>query len=173
MHTAERPANLLGAAALTVSDLVLAAASKATTLNASCSAALVVLAASPGLSVTELGRRVGLGQSATTRLVDSMEAAGLVRRTASVGRSVAIGLTAAGRHNSTDLLGARGAALTELMTVLDDDEQDLLATLLGKLLARLYEQVGSAELICRLCDRDSCTSHAVCPVGQAEREHGR
>ena len=173
MHITSRGANLLGATALSVSDLLLAAASIAAATNPSCSAALVVLAAAPGLSVTELGRRVGLGQSATTRLVDSMEATGLVQRTPSVGRSVAVELTAAGRHSSADLLEARGAALTELMTVLDDDEQDLLATLLDKLLVRLYEHVGNAELICRLCDRDGCTSHAVCPVGQAEREHRR
>ncbi|WP_240437757.1 hypothetical protein [Sciscionella marina] len=54
--------------------------------------------------------------------------------------------------------------------MLDSDEQRALAGLLDKLLARLYAKVGSSEMLCRLCDRASCTTNATCPVGQAERD---
>jgi predicted transcriptional regulator len=60
--------------------------------------------------------------------------------------------------------------LTELVSVLDGVEQEVLVALLAKLLTRLYLDVGSSELLCRLCDRSSCTRDAVCPVGQAERD---
>ncbi|WP_460352193.1 MarR family transcriptional regulator [Actinoallomurus acanthiterrae] len=55
--------------------------------------ALVVLSGSPGLGVTELGRRVGLSQPAAARMVDSLEGHGLALRRATSGRSVAVDLT--------------------------------------------------------------------------------
>lgn len=78
--------------------------------------------------------------------------------------------TASGERAVRTLLAARGTPLTEIVGVLRDDEQAALAGLLGKLLAGLYERVGSTEVMCRLCDRGSCVRDAVCPVGQAERD---
>jgi DNA-binding MarR family transcriptional regulator len=169
MHD-KRTANLLGAAALAVSDLVLAGAQQRAGVSASGAAALVVVSAAPGLSVTELGRRVGLSQSAAARMVDSLERSGLVRRQPGQGREVAVHLTARGRTSAHRLLTTRGAGLTEVLETLDAAEQDALAGLLAKLLTGLYDRVGNADLLCRLCDRDSCTTGAVCPVGQAERD---
>jgi DNA-binding MarR family transcriptional regulator len=168
MH--ERTGNLLGAAALAVTDLVLADTTRAAGSSASGTAALVVLSASPQISVTELGHRVGLSQSAAARMVDSLQAGDLVRRRPGTGREVGVQLTETGRRAVADLLGARTAALAGLLDVLDAREQDTLAALLAKLLARRHDQVGNAELLCRLCDRRSCTTDAVCPVGQAERD---
>ncbi|QRP50313.1 MarR family winged helix-turn-helix transcriptional regulator [Amycolatopsis sp. FDAARGOS 1241] len=170
MH--ERTANLLGAAALAVTDRVLTVAQRKVGVSASAAAALVVASASPGLSVSELGRRVGLSQSAAARMVDSLEQGGLVERRPRQGREVAVELTPKGRRAAASLLEARGSGLSGLLDVLTAGEQEHLAELLGKLLTRLYEDVGSAELLCRLCDRTSCTRGAVCPVGQAERDHG-
>jgi MarR family transcriptional repressor of emrRAB len=167
-----RTANLLGATALAVTDLVRAAARRRTGVSASSAAALVVISASPGLSVTELGRRVGLSQSAAARMVDSLEQRRLVERRRHQGREVAVGLTSAGRQAAQGLLEARGVGLTELIKVLSPGEQEQLADLLGKLLTRIYQDVGNAELLCRLCDRASCVHGAVCPVGQAERDYG-
>lgn len=76
MHEAARTANLLGATALAVTDLALAGVARAAGTSTSGAAALVVLVASPGLSVTELGRRVGLSQPAAARMVDSLQAGG-------------------------------------------------------------------------------------------------
>ncbi|TKG71025.1 MarR family winged helix-turn-helix transcriptional regulator [Prauserella endophytica] len=169
MHE-ERTANLLGAAALTVTDLVLAGATGATGVSASGAAALVVLSASPGLSGTELGRRVGLSQSAAARMVDALEGRGLVERRPGQGREVSIRLTRAGRRATGELLAARGTRLAGALAVLDDDERAVLTGLLEKLLTGLYGEVGDAQLLCRLCDRGSCTEGAPCPVGQAERD---
>ena len=173
MHDNQRTANLLGATALAVSDALLAGATGAAGTSASGAAALVVLDAAPGLSVTELGRRVGLSQSAAARMVDSLEAAGLAERRPGPGRWVTVYPARAGTRAVQQLLGARAAPLTELLAGLDDDEQAQLTALLEKLLTRIYAEVGNNELICRLCDRPGCTASGACPVGEADRARGR
>jgi MarR family transcriptional repressor of emrRAB len=170
MHDLERTSNLLGATALAVNDVVLVDAARRAGVSSSGAAALVVLSASPGLYVTELGRRVGLSQSAAARMVDALEGDGLVARRRRTGRKVSVTLTLLGERAVRTLFDARGTPLAELVGVLRDDERAALARLLGKLLAGLYERVGDAEVMCRLCDRSSCVRDAVCPVGQAERD---
>ena len=155
---------------MAVNDLALAGVRDAAGISASGAAALVVLSASPRLAVTELGRRVGLSQSAAARMVDSLQSGQLVTRRPGVGREVGVVLTAAGRKAAGRLLAARAEALIGLLGALDPAEQEVLAELLAKLLTRIYGQVGRAELMCRLCDRAGCTDNAVCPVGQAERD---
>jgi MarR family transcriptional regulator, negative regulator of the multidrug operon emrRAB len=174
MHNSARTANLLGAAALAVTDLSLGDATRAAGVSASGAAALVVLSAAPGLSVTELGRRVGLSQSAAARMVDSLEKQGMLQRQPGLGRAVTVQPTRAGRRAARRLLDAREGPLTEAVAALDDDEQEMLAGLLDKLLTRLFDEVGDNELMCRLCDRPSCTAgDAVCPVGEADRRQRR
>lgn len=172
MHDRNRTANLLGATALAVSDALLAGVTGAAGVSASGAAALVVLDACPGLSVTELGRRVGLSQSAAARMVDSLEASGLAERRPGIGRWVTVHPAQAGRRAARRLLAARAAPLSELIAGLDDDEQAQLSGLLEKLLAQIYGEVGNSQLICRLCDRSRCTTNGACPVGEAERAAG-
>lgn len=169
MH-GSRTANLLGATALAVTDLALTTAARAAGLSPSSAAALVVLLESPEVSVTELGRRVGLTQSAAARMVDSLQAEHLVEREQRPGRWVPVRLTAAGRDAARNVLAARNAPLAEALAILNDDEQDTLADLLAKLLTGLYGRCGDSHQMCRLCDREACTTGAVCPVGAAERE---
>ncbi|MEV3927297.1 MarR family winged helix-turn-helix transcriptional regulator [Actinomadura coerulea] len=171
MH--DRLANLLGAASLAATDLALAGATDTGRVSASGAAALVVLSHAPGLGVTELGRRVGLTQSAAARMVDGLQAAGLVRRRPAGGRAVHVLLTPEGEDAVHAMLAARDAPLARVLDVLDDGEREALTGLLAKLLARLYEEIGDSDVICRLCDRGCCTSGGVCPVGQAERDAGR
>jgi MarR family transcriptional repressor of emrRAB len=173
MHALDRTANLLGATALAVTDLTLGGATRAVNLSASGAAALVSLSAYPGLSVTELGRRVGLTQSAAARMVDGLEADGLVERRPSplIKRVTTVHPTRGGRQAARRLLAARSSPLTDVVDALDEKEQQALADLLSKLLSRLYEQVGNAQYMCRLCDRNCCTIEAGCPVGQAELQH--
>jgi MarR family transcriptional repressor of emrRAB len=171
MHDTRRTANLLGAAALAVTDLTLGGATAAAGVSGSGAAALVVLSADPGISVTELGRRVGLTQSAAARMVDALEARGLVERWPTLGKWVAVHPTDAGRAASADLLDARGDRLTTLVGTLPAADQEALAHVLERLLRALYAEVGNAQRVCRLCDRPCCTeAGANCPVGQAERE---
>ncbi|WP_433504730.1 MarR family winged helix-turn-helix transcriptional regulator [Pseudonocardia halophobica] len=169
MHES-RLGNLLGAAALALSDLMLARVREAAGVSVSGAAALVVLAHAPGVSVTELGRRVGLSQPATARMVMSLEAAGLALRGPGEGRTVPVTLTAAGERTVREVLTSRAAGTEQALAGLDEDDRRVLTRLLEGLLGRLYTEVGSAEVLCRLCDRACCTDGAVCPVGQAERE---
>ncbi|WP_116203484.1 MarR family transcriptional regulator [Amycolatopsis circi] len=168
MHD-KRLANLLGAAALAVNDVMLAGVRQAGEVSTSGAGALVALSTAPGISVTELGRQVGLSQSAAARMVDSLEAAGLVRRSPGAGRQVSVTLTPPGRRAAGQILTARAEPLAHLVSRLDAAEQEALAELLAKLLTGLYGEIGDADLLCRLCDRASCTSSAACPVGEAER----
>jgi MarR family transcriptional regulator, negative regulator of the multidrug operon emrRAB len=170
MH--ERLANLLGAASLAVTDLVLSGTTDAGRVGPSGAAALVVLSGAPDLGVTELGRRVGLTQSAAARMVDGLQAAGLARRRPGAGRVVHVRLTPKGEETVRRMLAARGAPLAGALAVLDADEREALTGLLAKLLAGLYEQIGDSDVMCRLCDRGCCTAGAVCPVGQAARDLG-
>lgn len=171
MHdSGDYTSNLLGACSLAITDLMLTRVTRSAAVSASGAAALVVLTATPGLSVTELGRRVGLSQSAAARMVDTLEADSLVDRRPGLGKWVTVHPTAAGLEAARRLLVARGDPLSTVVSSLEEAEQRHLGKLLGKLLARLYEHVGNAELMCRLCDRVSCTTDAVCPVGAAERE---
>ncbi|MFB4314792.1 MarR family winged helix-turn-helix transcriptional regulator [Actinomadura sp. 21ATH] len=170
MHD-DRTANLLGAASLAVTDLVLAAARKKG-VGPSAAAALVALSAAPEITVTELGRRIGLSQSAAVRMVDGLAAAGLAERGGGRGRAVPVRLTAEGRTAAAELLAARGAVLSGALADLPGADREALNGLLSRLLASLYGRIGDTDLICRLCDRECCTTGAPCPVGAAAREAG-
>jgi hypothetical protein len=166
-----RLANLLGACGLAVADLTLRNVTAG--LNASSAAAVVVLASGP-VGGTELGRQVGLTQSAGPRRAApwpaaGLGAAGLAERSSRAGRTVLVNLTSEGRRVAGELLAARTRTLTAVLATLSPDEQERLGGVLEKLLTRLYGDLGSADLMCRLCDRAACTSDAVCPVGQAAR----
>jgi DNA-binding MarR family transcriptional regulator len=167
MHTCNRTANLLGATALAVTDIALVGATKAAGVSTSGAAALITLAANPGLSVTELGRRIALTQSAAARMVDTLEATGLVHREPTIGRWVSVTLTEAGHQTARQVLNERGAPLTDVITALDADEQVVLAELLSKLLARLYGEIGDHRVMCRLCEAEVCEE---CPIGEAHRK---
>jgi len=79
-------------------------------------------------------------------------------------------LTDEGRRVAGELLAVRAAPLADVLSVLGAGEREQLDVLLEKLLTRLYGDIRSSELMCRLCDRAACTTDAVCPVGQAERD---
>lgn len=169
MHE-KRACNLLGAAALTISDLMLAGAVTAAGVSASAAAAVVVLSTEPGLSVTALGRRIGLSQPAATRMVDTLAAHGLIERDATSARSVSVRLTAEGARMAGRILRSREEQLARIVGGLSGSEQQTLVGLLGKLLAGAYAERPDAARLCRLCDRACCVAGGqVCPVGQAER----
>lgn len=177
MH--DRLANLLGATAMNVADLALDEIRRFTDASDSASAALVTLADSPDLSVTQLGQRIGLSQPAAARMVDGLVSRGLVERRPARGRSVAVRLTRAGRQTVAGLLQARSRVLGALIDELEPDEQVLLAELLDKVLHAIHghvEQLAQTPkdllgiLLCRLCDRTACREDgAPCPVTQAQQ----
>jgi DNA-binding MarR family transcriptional regulator len=175
MH--DRLANLLGATALNVADLVAEAHRKAADLGDSASAALLTVDEFPGLAVTTLGRYIGLSQPAAARMVDGLEQRGLVERRAGMGRAVAVHLTAEGEQEAARVLEGRKGVLQPIVESLDPSERVALETLLEKVLHAVYDRTERAgrvpddalgELLCRLCDRAACIREgADCPVTQA------
>lgn len=166
--------NVLGAFALSVSDLLTSGAAATAGTSTSGAAALAVLSQADPLGVSELGRRVGLTQPAAARMIDSLEQRGLVARHRGPGRQTTVVLTPAGTRAARTVLDDRTTRLTPLLAGLTGDEQLTLAELIDRLLRAVYEQVGDADLVCRLCDRGDCTDAGrPCPVGAAHRERQR
>lgn len=164
-----RTANLLGALALAVADLIREATEDpAGGLAASEPAALVTLSHYPGQSILSLGRTLGLTHSGAVRLADRMERAGLVHRAASgPGRTLALSLTGPGRGAADQVLARRQAVVEELVSRLDAGELAAADRLASRLLDGLTTDRGSARRLCRLCAEPLCTGPSGCPVDQA------
>jgi DNA-binding MarR family transcriptional regulator len=100
--------------------------------------AIAVLAEAP-LRVGELAERLGLAESTATRLADRLEGHRLVVRRVLPAdrRSVAVGLTPAGRKVAEGVARGRRAYLTEFLQPLEPQER-------GELV-RLFAKVASAH----------------------------
>jgi DNA-binding MarR family transcriptional regulator len=160
----DRVANLLGATALLLGDGVLDRASRSAGRAGATGAALTVLAQEPGLSIEQLRLPLGLSQSATVRLVDSLVADGLARRSPGPDRrTISVHLTRAGRSRARSVLVGRADLLDEALADLSPAERDALTGLLEKVLAGLTTGRTHADRICRLCDYSTCPQQD-CPV---------
>src|SRR3712207_579643 len=112
----DRIAQLLGVAALAATDRLRAAVEAETEHGGSAPAALVHLQAWPGETVEALRQVLQIAQPATVRLVNRLEAEGLVeRRPGRDRRTVALHLTREGDRAATRLLERRGDALAGLL----------------------------------------------------------
>lgn len=108
-----------------------------------------------------------------SRLVEGLEAQGLVERVPGEGRSVPLRLTAEGQAAVRRLLDARRDALDPLLAPLDEGERATLERLLEKVVDGAFESVRSGPVLCRLCDHTACVGGgATCPVTDARRERG-
>lgn len=167
-HQRRRTANLLGALALALADRVAGATDGSGEAAAREPAALVTLAHYPDQPVESLRRTLGLTHSGAVRLVDRLEASGLVvRAPAGHGRTLALRLTPAGQKRVAGLLEERLAALDPVIEPLTVAERAALRALLEKLLGGLTDDRQSARRICRLCHEEICERGARCPVDLA------
>jgi DNA-binding MarR family transcriptional regulator len=173
-------ANVLGALSLVVADRMNASVEPIAALGPSAAAALAALNEFlDGGSVTQLSSVLGLTHSGTVRLVDRLEAEGLVQRGgADDGRAVSVELTPGGRRMALRIRQARETSLTSALSALTADQVDGLATALDTMLttatlARAEERSTRAQArpepwLCRLCDFAACgRSDANCPVNNA------
>lgn len=159
-----RTANLLAALSGEVSQALDRGLKAHPNQTTSSAAALNVLGFWEGCSNAELARVLGLSHTATVRLVDKLEAQGLVdSRPGEDRRFVSLHLTPAGREHVKGLLTARCAAVATVTDVLTPAEQDQLGGLLEKLLIGLVTDEFKASHICRLCDEVACPPDN-CPV---------
>jgi DNA-binding MarR family transcriptional regulator len=162
-----RLANLLGAAAIGITDRLQDAARDAAGLDGSDPTALIALLDfSPHGTIEALSQICGLTHSGAVRLVNRLVAAGHVSRDpGSNARSVAVTLTAAGRKVALRLRAARHEALAETMAGLTRSQRAELAkaceTLIGALRADRLARRATGEspaggALCRLCDFGAC-----------------
>jgi MarR family transcriptional regulator, negative regulator of the multidrug operon emrRAB len=104
----DRTTNLLGAAALAITDRIGEDMRRLLDRTGEAGAAIVVLGYAPGLSVEILRQVLGLSHPGAVRLIDRLAADGHVeRRKAADGRAVALHLTAEGNALRTKLMERR------------------------------------------------------------------
>ena len=150
-------ANVLGALALVVSD-ELGRAVTEDVGSVTDAAALSALAQFlDGGTVDRVHQVLGLTPSGAVRLVDRLEAAGLVTRAPGPDRrSRAIRLTAMGRDRAQVVGGARSAYLARLTAGLSPDEVTTLRDLMGRVMGNVVAAKDGGAWTCRLCDLTAC-----------------
>ena len=167
----KRLENLLGALAVSLSDVIGSAVETATGHAGAMGAALATLAQEPGLGIEQLRVPLGRTQSATVRVVDQLVAEGYAeRQPGRDSRSVAVVLTGKGNQAAARVLGGREDALTDALSALGPGERKTLTAALEKVLAAITTDRADADHICRLCDLAACPEK-VCPVELAARAH--
>ena len=165
-----RTANLLGALVLALGDELGAATTEGAGHGAAFPAAIVTVGANPGWTIERLRRALGLSHSGTVRLLDRLEAEGIVeRRAGQDGRSVALSLTTAGRRSYNRILQARRSAMSSALASLSGAERGQLIRITEKLLHGLTRDLEHSDHICRLCEEDVCPQDS-CPVNCAAME---
>jgi MarR family transcriptional regulator, negative regulator of the multidrug operon emrRAB len=161
----ERTLNLLGALALSLVD-GLSAVAEAEAGHGETSAALVTLGAEPGISINLLRQALNLSHPGTVRLIDRLQAQGLVERRSGIdGRTLALFLTPAGQSKRQAILRARQQQLQVAIAPLSSNERQQLMPLLEKMLRATTTSDIRAWAICRLCEEEVCPSDR-CPVEQ-------
>ena len=134
--------------------------------NDSAAAALNLIALYEGCSNGQLSAGLKLSHAATVRLVDKLEADGLVEsRYGEDRRSVALFLTAAGQERVRTILEGRCVVLGDIVDLLSSPQQEQLSAIVEALLERLTTTPIEGGHICRLCDDIVCPG-AICPVHQ-------
>jgi DNA-binding MarR family transcriptional regulator len=122
-----------------------------------------------GARIDGLAGVTGLSHSGAVRLVDRLQADGLVeRRRGADQRSAALYLTPAGRRSARRVLAERQAAMHSVLSLLTDDQQARFIDFAHHLLAELGSEPDAEGQICRMCDLEACgRSRGRCPVAPA------
>jgi DNA-binding MarR family transcriptional regulator len=100
--------------------------------------ALLIIDRVGSLNLNKLAAQVGASASATSRLCDRMEIAGLLTRDRAVGsrREIVLLLTESGRRLAEWVREQRRAALSELLQAMSPEGREALVRGLGELAAR-------------------------------------
>jgi MarR family transcriptional regulator, negative regulator of the multidrug operon emrRAB len=176
MHTsrrASRQANLLGALAIAVVDRLHEARADDDGRGLTATAALNHLRLRPGQNIDFLAQLLHISHPATVRLVNRLEAEGLVERRPGEddARSRALVLTPAGQRAALAAARKRLEILDRMLSALPTAERRQLEPVIEKLLGALTIDRWDARHICRLCDIPTCQMPA-CPVDKAIPEPG-
>lgn len=161
--TFSRYANIIGALALGLADDIVESATADTMLSGAEAAALALIGYEPGITINGLRAGLALSHPGTVRLVDRLDAAGLVTRVRHLddGRAVALELTPNGRAASAAIIARRDSAVIRGLTALSPEEQGMMGALAAKMLRAMLRDEAHAYRVCRLCHFDRCLD---CPV---------
>ena len=130
--------------------------------------ALTLVDAHSECSSEWLRERVGLSQSGTVRLVDRLAGLGVLRRTRTTGREVALAVTPQGRRILRRWSTRRDEAMTTALDALSATERQTLIDLLAKALRGGERVRSAADRACRTCDWAACEPS--CPVDSSVSE---
>ncbi|WP_438704317.1 MarR family winged helix-turn-helix transcriptional regulator [Tabrizicola sp.] len=163
-----RTLNMLGALALALADRIGASAEATSGLHVTAASALVVITNHPGEPVDAIRRALGLTHSGAVRLVDGLEAAGLVerRRSDRDGRAIALWPTRAGERTASEITLARARLLAPMLARTEEADRKVVVALLETALAALTDSKDQARSICRFCEEGICRPQG-CPVERA------
>jgi MarR family transcriptional repressor of emrRAB len=157
-------ANLLGALVTGLHDRLVVALNESSGLTAEDPAALVTLYWEPNITIRRLSDVLDRSHPATVRIVDRLEDAGLARRKPAADlRERRVVLTTRGHRTAEAVLDARHQVLDEALSVLTENERQILNPLLAKVAAALTARTDEAATICRLCDERECPLE-LCPI---------
>jgi DNA-binding MarR family transcriptional regulator len=165
----DRAGNLLGALALSIADRTAEAIEASAGHSQSAAIALSALDQFMDRPTVDRVKTVlGLTQSGAVRLVDRLEADGLVAREPGAdNRSKAIVLTPAGRHAAQRVTAARAEVLENALADLSADERATFDELLARVVLRQMRGPGATGWLCRLCDMQACgRDEGHCPVAE-------
>ena len=152
--------DLIGAAALAISAAVWATYR----MEPTDAAALNVVLAEPGISISRLSRVLGLSHSAAVRVTDRLEHRELVTRSpAGPGRTVALAVTARGQRLARQAAARRAQVRERATAGLTAAERQSLITLLATVVRQLAADQDQIDQACRLCDQRRCLSRR-CPL---------
>lgn len=152
--------DLVGAAALAISEAVWAAVG----LERSDAAALNLVLAEERISIGALARELGLSHSAAVRVVDRLERDRLLRRTTpGPGRTVALVVTARGRRRAEQSIDTRARILERATADFSPGERETLLRLLARSVWNLTHDQYEIDRACRLCDQRGCLGRG-CPL---------
>lgn len=157
-RTLSHEGNLLGALTLALADRVDEATSEAAGGSGEVAAALSSLHMFLGSpSIKLLTQVLGLTPSGAVRLVDRLEHAGLVERSAgNDARTRRVGLTRKGQAAARGVAAARRDVLEPALAPLSERDRARLDELLAKVLIGLKREPGAQRWTCRLCDLRAC-----------------
>lgn len=155
---------MLGALAGAVAERLDARMKRHPNQTDSSAAALNLIALYEGCSNAALSTALKLSHPATVRLVDKLEADGLVESRRGVDRrAVALFLTPAGRERVRTILEERCRALEAVVDVLSPEQRRQLDGIAETLLRAFTVSPSEGGHICRLCDEIICPAE-LCPV---------
>jgi DNA-binding MarR family transcriptional regulator len=104
---------------------------------------LDAVVAEPGVTVTEIARRLGKSQQAMSQAADRLERLGFIERHVGTGRTVGLHATDAGRAASADGVRRELAAEDRTRAVLGPERFDTLAALLESARDALLAEAGA------------------------------